>query len=165
MTLEGLYDLLRRNGDRRGITETLQGLLKIAVQRSRPGPRPDPDAGVGQDPPGETATRIDLALRRDVGVADDIARFDGRMARNDAFAEFDQRRDLARRVVVAITVQVDDLDTDLRGIQCFATTPPRAAGVPGGTVFCDETVDRAVFGKDIVRAHAMLSRVVAQDVE
>src|SRR5688572_10634479 len=100
MTLKGLYDLLRRNSDRRRIAETLQGFLKIAVERSRPGSRPDSDAGVGQNLPGKPATRVDLALRCDVGMAHDIARHDGGMARQDASTKFDQRRDLKRRIVV-----------------------------------------------------------------
>ena len=98
-------------------------------------------------------------------MADDIARHDGGMARQDAVAKLDQRRDLRSGIVMAIAVQVDDLDADRGGVQGLATAPVRAAGVPGNAILGHQPIERAVFGQHIMRADAMLARAVAQDVE
>src|SRR5471032_2837073 len=119
MALEGLHDLPRRHRERRGVAVALETLLEIAVERPSAIARPQADARSCQRLPGKAPARIDLALWGDVGMADDVARRDAWVARDDAGAELDQRADLHGRIVVPVAVQVHDLDADRRRVQCL----------------------------------------------
>jgi hypothetical protein len=84
-------------------------------------------------------------------VADDVACHDRGVARNDLARELDQRRDLLRRVVVPVAVQIDDLDADRARVQRLVTAPMRAAGMPGGAVLGHQAIEHAVLGEHVVR--------------
>ena len=109
----------------------------------------------GQLGPRETQAGIDLALGRDVGMADDVARHDGGMAADDAAAKLDQSGDLDSGIVVAIAVQVHDLDADRGGVQSLAATPMRTAGMPGDAIFGHQPIGGAVLCQDVVCADAI----------
>ena len=110
------------------------------------------------------ALAIGLALGRDVGMADDVTRLDA-MGRQDRPAQLDEGFDLHRRIVVAIAVQVDDLDADRTQVERLVAAPMRAPGMPGHAVLAHEAIDRAVLGQHIVAADAMRSRSVGEDGE
>ena len=73
-------------------------------------------------------------------MADDVARLDRGMTREDAMAELDQRGDLRGRIVVAVAVQVDDLDADRGRVQRLAAAPVRTAGMPGDALLRHEAI-------------------------
>ena len=78
--------------EERAAAQAFNQQMKDALQSASPpadnkrrgvGPWPQTDTARRQRRPRETQARVDLALGRDVGVADDIARLDGGMAADD----------------------------------------------------------------------------------
>mgnify|MGYP000331991248 CR=1 FL=1 len=127
--------------------------------------RPGADAQLVQALPGETRSRIDLALRRDVGMAHHVGRLDFGMALENALHQFDHESELVLGIVrvkadrvrrpvggfalrhalgaVAVCL-VDDLDADRHVVQLRLPLPVAVAGVPGALVERHELQDPAV---------------------
>ena len=110
--------------------------------------------------PREARTRIDLAVGRNVGVADDVRRANVGMALENVAEQLGQQRELpvievgikadALRVpgfgVLALIAcmtpgLVDELDADRLVVDAVLAAPVADAGVPRPPVFVDELVD------------------------
>src|SRR5664280_3025838 len=92
----------------------LAGLDRGAVEIKRGRAYPMPDAGLAQQVPGKFLTRILLARRCYVGMAEDARGTDRTAAGDDRFAERDHRRDLPQRevAVAEFVSRIDDFDAD-----------------------------------------------------
>ncbi len=130
-------------------------------RRHRAGIRPGHQALLGQTRPGKQRPRIDLALRRDVAVADDGARFQA-MTRHDVLEQYHQRIDLRLRVGIPeppsvralLVALIDQLDADRGGVQPGTPVPFALPGMPGAAILVHQAVDgRRRLTDQVVAAH------------
>lgn len=174
---------------RAGVAQTLQlllepgrvgralGLQPCQVRGGAGFVVPAADARRGQLLPGEQRAGIDLALGRDIAVADHVPGRDA-VALDDVAQQDGQRADLAVAVgmplrFAVITVGpagVDDLDADRRAVHGVQAVPGAFAGVPGGAGLIDQPVGAAgridqVMGADLaLRQQLHRQRVVGRGV-
>lgn len=117
---------------------------------------PNADVGSGQFPPGKAFARIGLALRRDVGVADDHGRGNP-PAVDDIAAKFRQRGNLLSVETALAERAVADLDADGGRIDVGDAAPEGDAGMPGAFVFADALINGAVVINDVMSGKLQFS--------
>ena len=98
---------------------------------------------------GKAFARIGLALRRDVGVADDHGRGNP-PAVDDIAAKFRQRGNLLSVETALAERAVADLDADGGRIDVGDAAPEGDAGMPGAFVFADALINGAVVINDVM---------------
>src|SRR5579885_1100122 len=126
--------------------------------------RPQPDPGPRQPRPVEQFAGVGLALRRDVGVADDPVGGD-RMAGENVAAQLLDRRHLGlgKWAVAPFVAGIGDLDSDRHEIEIALAAPARHTGMEGAPLLGNQAPDRAVLFDKIMGADP--GRRVAQPVE
>ena len=107
---------------------------------------PQAMTGLGQTLPGEAFAGIFLAVRRQVGMADDAVVGDGPAAANVA-DQGDDRRDLGlgEVAIAELMARIDDFYADGGGVAVVLALPDAATRVPGAAFFGNKMEDTAVF--------------------